>query len=292
MPRTPLLSMITVTGMSSRTLQASSCSVIMKLPSPAMSTTWRLGQAVFAPMAAGNPNPIVPKPPLLMNVRGFSVLKYSALHIWFCPTSVVSMASSGSSLRRIWSRGLGFNSVGSAVSGGLSCCLVVLTRWSHWFSVFFLACLIKRSYMAAKALLASATIGTSISMFLPISAASMSMWIIFASGQNVFSVPVERSEKRVPTASTTSASKSSLFASGLPCMPILPMLSGWISGKLPLPINVVATGASSSSAMVSSSSAAFAVMTPPPASITGRSASMSISTALRICSGCGLSGGR
>ncbi len=84
----------------------------------------------------------------------------------------------------------------------------------------------------------------STSMFLPISAASMSAWIFLASGQKVSVLPVARSLKRVPTASSTSASRSSLLASGLPCMPMLPMLRGWISGNAPLPMKVVATGAS------------------------------------------------
>jgi hypothetical protein len=74
-------------------------------------------------------------------------------------------------------------------------------------------------------------------------------------------------------------------------MPMLPMLRGWISGKAPLPMNVVATGASMSSAIVRSSSVASPLMTPPPARMTGRSASAKSSTALRICSGCGLPGG-
>jgi hypothetical protein len=42
-------------------------------------------------MAAGNPKPMVPRPPELMKVRGFRALKYKADHIWFCPTSVVTI---------------------------------------------------------------------------------------------------------------------------------------------------------------------------------------------------------
>ena len=54
---------------------ASSCSVILKLPSPAMSTTGLSGHATLAPKAAGKPKPIVPNPPELMNVLGFKALK-------------------------------------------------------------------------------------------------------------------------------------------------------------------------------------------------------------------------
>ncbi len=48
---------------------------------------------------------------------------------------------------------------------------------------------------------------------------------------------------------------------------------GWSSGKAPLPIMVVTTGAPRNSANCRSSSQAPAAMTPPPATMTGRSAS-------------------
>jgi len=62
-------------------------------PSPAMPMTVFFGKAICAPMAAGKPKPIVPSPPEVRKVRGLSYLKNCAAHIWFCPTSVVTMAS-------------------------------------------------------------------------------------------------------------------------------------------------------------------------------------------------------
>jgi hypothetical protein len=44
-------------------------------------------------MAAGSPNPIVPRPPEVTMLLGRENLKYRAESIWFCPTSVTRMAS-------------------------------------------------------------------------------------------------------------------------------------------------------------------------------------------------------
>ncbi|GER36301.1 centrosomal protein of 41 kDa, partial [Striga asiatica] len=41
---------------------ANSCTFIIKLPSPSMSTTTEPGLATAAPIAAGNPNPMAPNP--------------------------------------------------------------------------------------------------------------------------------------------------------------------------------------------------------------------------------------
>ncbi|OPX97570.1 MAG: hypothetical protein A4E60_03223 [Syntrophorhabdus sp. PtaB.Bin047] len=92
MPRKPLLRMTTLTGRLYWTAVASSCMFICMLPSPAISTTRDFGKATWAPMAAGNPYPIVPRPPDVRHVRGLRNLKNWAVHIWFCPTSVVMMA--------------------------------------------------------------------------------------------------------------------------------------------------------------------------------------------------------
>ena len=40
-----------------------------------------------APIAAGRPKPIVPRPPELIQRRGLSKWKYCAAHIWCWPTS-------------------------------------------------------------------------------------------------------------------------------------------------------------------------------------------------------------
>ncbi len=59
-----------MTGRSSETAVANSWKTICMLPSPAMSSTVFSGNAHFAPMDAGNPNPMVPKPPEVMNCLG------------------------------------------------------------------------------------------------------------------------------------------------------------------------------------------------------------------------------
>ncbi len=63
--------MAILTGMPSVAAVIISCSVIWKQPSPSMAHTVSSGMPVWAPMAAGTANPIVPRPPELIHVRGF-----------------------------------------------------------------------------------------------------------------------------------------------------------------------------------------------------------------------------
>ena len=51
---------------------ASSCVFIWNEPSPVMQTTVSSGQPTLAPIAAGRPKPIVPRPPELIQRRGLS----------------------------------------------------------------------------------------------------------------------------------------------------------------------------------------------------------------------------
>ena len=76
---------------------ASSQRVIWKPPSPTMAQTG-LPVAMAAPIAAGNPNPTVPAPPLEIQWRCFVVRQNCAAHIWCWPTSVVMMQSRPPSL--------------------------------------------------------------------------------------------------------------------------------------------------------------------------------------------------
>ena len=62
----------------------------------------------------------------------------------------------------------------------------------------------------------------------------------------------------------------------------MPAISRWSSGSAPQPISVGTTGMSISSANSTSRSAASALMIPPPATISGRSAAASMSSALSI----------
>ena len=71
----------------------------------------------------------------------------------------------------------------------------------------------------------------------------------------------------------------------LVCRPAMPAISGWSSGMLPQPIRVGITGTFSSSANSTSRSPASALMMPPPATISGRSAAASMSSALAACAG-------
>ncbi len=70
-----------MTGRFSNTDVANEFSVMLKLPSPAISTTGTSGFAVFAPIAAGNPQPIVPSPVELKKVPGCITLKNNDAHI-------------------------------------------------------------------------------------------------------------------------------------------------------------------------------------------------------------------
>ena len=79
---------------SRRSAVASSWMFIRKLPSPSMSMTSLSGCATFAPIAAGRPKPIVPRPPLVTQCRGRLKRKYCAAHIWCWPTPVVTIVSS------------------------------------------------------------------------------------------------------------------------------------------------------------------------------------------------------
>jgi hypothetical protein len=72
MPSTQLFIRITTTGSPCITPVAISFIFMWKLPSPVNSTVLPLPTATDAPFAAPTPNPIVPRPPEVRNVRGFS----------------------------------------------------------------------------------------------------------------------------------------------------------------------------------------------------------------------------
>ena len=91
MPSQPLLITTVTIGSRSSDAVASSWHVIWKQPSPSMQTTVASGRAAFAPIAAGTPYPIVPRPPDVMNDRGSSQTRYCIAHIWCWPTPVVQI---------------------------------------------------------------------------------------------------------------------------------------------------------------------------------------------------------
>ena len=84
--------------------------------------------------------------------------------------------------------------------------------------------------------------------------------------------PVVKSCKRVPSASTRSASCAAALAAGEPVTPMAPRLSGWSQARLLLPACVSATGTPCLRANVANASHAWLYNTPPPATISGRRA--------------------
>ncbi len=77
------------------------------------------------------------------------------------------------------------------------------------------------------------------------------------SGAKVSSWPVTRSSKRAPSAMIRSDFCSAVTAETSPCMPGMPTCCGWLSGKAPSAISVVVTGAPVSSARMRSSAVAL-----------------------------------
>ena len=63
MPSQPLLTTTWMAPIPYILAVASSCIVIWKQPSPSMLITVASGRPTFAPIAAGTPKPIVPRPP-------------------------------------------------------------------------------------------------------------------------------------------------------------------------------------------------------------------------------------
>ena len=72
MPSDWLLMTAILTGMPSIAQVVSSWLVIWKQPSPSTAHTNASGRPTFAPIAAGTAKPIVPRPPELIQVFGFS----------------------------------------------------------------------------------------------------------------------------------------------------------------------------------------------------------------------------
>ena len=112
--------------------------------------------------------------------------------------------------------------------------------------------------------LQSPTIGTSAWRFLPISAGSMSAWMMRALGAKESRLPVTRSSKRAPRLMIKSLFCRPATAATVPCIPGMPRCWGWLSGKAPRAISVVTTGMPVSAASRASSPEAPARITPPP----------------------------
>src|SRR4026209_765426 len=71
----------------------SSCKHIWIEASPVTQATVAPGLASCTPIAAGRPNPMVPRPPEVIQRRGWLNLENCAAHIWRWPSSDVTNAS-------------------------------------------------------------------------------------------------------------------------------------------------------------------------------------------------------
>ena len=100
--------------------------------------------------------------------------------------------------------------------------------------------------------------------FLPMLAGSMSMCMTRARGAKVASLPVTRSSKRTPTATSRSLSATAMFAAYVPCIPSIPMQSVCAEGKPPSPMRVGVTGSCRRSAKDSNAADAPELTMPPP----------------------------
>ena len=187
-------------GSSWQTAVASSCSFIWNPPSPETLTTGISGRPSAAPMAAGRPYPIVPRPPEVSSLLLPRSCKNCVVHIWFCPTSVVTMASGNCALIPSM-MSCGVKSPSRGIAMGFS------ARSACKRSAQPSACLggtaISENFSIAS--FASATMGTSTTILREMDAASISMCTIRALGANWDNFPVTRSSKRAPTARMTSA---------------------------------------------------------------------------------------
>ena len=155
-------------------------------------------------MAAGRPKPIVPRPLLERNVRGLVNLKYWAAHIWCWPTPTVMTGSQVvRELPQLADRvlrqdaGEAFVVVERFVSSS-TCCIARPRRRCRPAA--------RRSCSARRArYFTSLQTGMWAGLFLLISEASMSMWTILPCLANSSTLPVTRSSKRTPSASSRSA---------------------------------------------------------------------------------------
>lgn len=223
MPRVPLFRRTTVTGRSSAMDVATSCMTIWNPPSPVTAMTFLSGRAAFAPMAAGRPYPMVPNVPEESSWRGRSMSRKCIAHIWFWPTSVVTMVSSSmtllSSCMTAW--GLMGTASGQGSQQHLPLASPALAVQSPEPPDCPSLSRIRRSPLAQS----HRRFALGCPCF-PNSVASMSMWTTRPHGSPILLLaPYVLSENLLPTAITRSASFIMVRAAILPCIPRGPMHS-------------------------------------------------------------------
>ena len=96
------------------------------------------------------------------------------------------------------------------------------------------------------------------------------MWITRAPGANASSLPVTRSSKRAPMATSRSQRCAAAVAATVPCMPSIPSALGFEFGTMPRAGSVVTIGAPVTSASSATSADALERTAPPPTYSTGR----------------------
>ena len=130
----------------------------------------------------------------------------------------------------------------------------------------------------------SPTTLASTTMFLLISAASTSIWRIFAFFAKVFVFPVTRSLNLAPSTIRRSQPETPRLEVLVPCIPSIPVYRGSSPENPPLPIRLSHTGASILWASSVTSLDASEIIVPPPVKINGLFASLIICTAVAMSS--------
>ena len=234
---------------------------IPKLPSPAILNTVLSGLATLTPIEAPKPNPIVPSPPDDIKVLGVLKLKYWAVHIWCCPTSVVIIKSPLSISLSFSNKNLGVNSSPSSLLFFVTAnSFNSSTVFNH--SLFFFS--FNKGISFCNATFMSPIINESTFTFLFTSAGSTSICITLALLINSLSL-ITLSLNLAPKAIIKSHFVAKILDALLPCIPIIPVFNLCSDGIAPLHINVVATGAFNFSAKFINSSVESELITPPPA---------------------------
>ena len=279
MPYTELLSSAILIGVPSMNAVASSSLVIWNEPSPSMSHTGFLPskyccEPISAPIAAGRPKPIVPRPPDEIHWCGWWNSMSCVAHIWCWPTPETQIVFGSASAESCCTTHCGASvpSVGSSYATGY-CSTHLSSNFHHVVRSGLPYSLCSCSICginACSTVFTSPTIGTSATRFLPISAGSMSMWITRAPGAKASSLPVTRSSKRAPIATSRSERCTAPVAAIVPCMPSMPSTAGSSSGTMPRAGSVVTIGAPVRSLSALISLPASERTAPPPTYSTGR----------------------
>ena len=102
-------------------------------------------------------------------------------------------------------------------------------------------------------------------MFLLISAGSISICKTLLFCANFEASEITRSEKRAPSASTTSLSVTAILLAFVPCIPNIPKHKGELEGNAARAIRLSVTGISAFFAKASNCSLALLKQIPPPA---------------------------